>query len=66
MPEKLYDATLRMLRETNVPLDKIARELDPKPSLRWLFKIRSGDVKNPGVVSIQNLHDYLKKCRVTQ
>jgi hypothetical protein len=29
--------------------------------LEWLKKLQAGEIENPGVVSIQKLHDYLER-----
>ena len=54
----LFKTTLRLARKTTVSPDAIARHLGV--TTRWYSKVLTGEIKEPSVVKIQKLHDYLE------
>lgn len=59
MSETMLLETLRLLRETDIPIVEICRETETKS--RWLHRLMAGDFADPGVNKIERLHRYLKK-----
>ncbi len=55
----LLDETLLLLkhRSATLELKQIAKAIDVSPN--WLSMLNKGKIENPGVLSIQRLHDYL-------
>lgn len=53
----LLETTLRLIRESDEPLADIAD--GSGVGFDWLGKFRGGRIPNPGVLHVQNLHDYL-------
>lgn len=55
----LLDDTLALLKNRPVTLElkQIAKAIDVSPN--WLSMLVNNKIDNPGVVSIQKLHDYL-------
>ena len=53
----LYKTTLQLIRDSGMPLSRIAREADV--GHRWLVDVMNGRFSDPGVNKIQRLHDYL-------
>lgn len=55
----LLDETLILLKNRPVTLElkQIAKAIDVSPN--WLSMLVNNKIDNPGVVSIQKLHDYL-------
>ena len=61
MKKTLLQKTLDLVRETDVNIAQMCRELGI--SKRWYFRFRDGDYSDPGVNRIEALHDYLVKHR---
>lgn len=59
MKTTLLSQTFRLMERTRIPVVTICRDLDLTP--RWYYKLKSGELKEPGVNRIQRLHDYLAK-----
>lgn len=57
MESRLLTATLMLLADTKIPVEKIAADVGV--SRRWLYELRRGDMKDPGVNKIEAVHDYL-------
>jgi predicted transcriptional regulator len=57
----LLAETRQLLNETEVPLDEIASSCDV--SRRWLYMIGKGEIPNPGVVTVQKLHEFLTAAK---
>lgn len=55
----LYARTVALLngRPRNLTLTQIAS--DTELSVRWLSAFGAGTIANPGVISVEKLHDYL-------
>lgn len=60
MADLLSDAR-RLLAESTLPIDTIAEEVGV--SRRWLYMVNNGEIPNPGIVSVQRLHDFLVSAR---
>ena len=60
-PSILAD-TVRMLNECDLPMAKV--QSDTGLSLRWLYMLARGELKDPGVTKIERLRDYLKSLGV--
>lgn len=62
----LLESTLGLLRETQnrgVSLREIASSSDGDVEREWLYRLARGEIENPGVKSIQSLHDCLQKLK---
>ncbi len=57
----LHQETLDLLLKDERPRDQIAYEAGVSPS--WLFKFFKGRISNPGLLTVQKLHDYLSNGR---
>jgi len=55
----LYQKTITLLKQTKVPLSKVASESNV--GYRWLCKLIAGVYSDPGINKIQRIHDYLSK-----
>ena len=58
MTETILNETLRLIRESDIPLTIICRDVEVKP--RWLHRLLAGDYADPGVNKIERLNRYLK------
>ena len=56
----LLNDTLDLVKASPVPVSSICEDIGVTP--RWLQKVVAGEIKNPGVKSIQELHDRLKEA----
>lgn len=54
----LFEETLKMLRADKRSAEALSRETGL--GREWLTKLRSGHIKEPGVIKIQKLNDFLK------
>jgi transcriptional regulator with XRE-family HTH domain len=59
MDKDLLTKTIELAKTTNQSPKEICKEL--KKSERWYYKVMSGEIDNPGVKTIQKLHDLLNK-----
>jgi hypothetical protein len=57
MAADLLTETKRLLGACPISLPRIAEESGL--GYEWLKKLRAGDIENPGVLSVQELHDFL-------
>lgn len=59
LPNDIPERTRELLckRPANLQINKIAKEV--RVSTAWLNKFARGKIKNPGVVTICALHNYL-------
>ena len=55
----LLNATLELVKNTSIPPSESCKAVGV--TTRWLKMVQAGDIKNPGVLHIQKLHDYLKE-----
>lgn len=53
----LYSSTLAMLRTDERDMEEIAK--GAKVNVHWLRKFKQGKFKNPGVNTIEQLHNFL-------
>ena len=53
----LLDKTLALLKNCDLPLKRISDMSDVE--YEWLKRLARGEIPNPGVKSIQTLHDFL-------
>jgi len=53
----LLDLTKRLLKDSPLTLREISVGADV--GYEWLSKFAQGRIDNPGVKTVQNLHDYL-------
>lgn len=64
----LLEATQHLLRtrlDGGVTIPEIVRAANGDIGREWLYKFAAGSIPNPGVVSIQTLHDCLKTLKKT-
>lgn len=59
MPQQLLPETKRLLRETEEPLNDVARGAGV--GRRWLYMLTKNEIPNPGVIAVQKVHDYLAR-----
>jgi hypothetical protein len=62
----LIESTKKLLKERTdqgTTLRQIVVESDGLIKRDWLYKFAQGDIENPGVNTIQSLHDYLKNLK---
>lgn len=57
---RLLNDTLRLLQSYPGSLVKLAKE-SGLPSA-WLWKVKSGKTRNPGVIQLEKLHDFLRNA----
>jgi hypothetical protein len=57
MEKTFLEKTLRMVSSSDIPVAKMCAEVGV--SVRWYYKLTSGNIKDPSVNKIQRLHDYL-------
>jgi len=55
----LLNKTRKLLADATDPLSEIAEASGV--GLEWLRKFRADSIPNPGVIRVQQLHDYLEK-----
>ena len=60
----LLDKTKVLLSVSKEPRREIAKNADV--GFEWLKKFQAGEIENPGVVSIQKLHDYLERSLLSK
>jgi len=53
----MYEETLNLLKNTSLPIPRIAADTGLK--LRWLYNVKSGVYDDPGVTKIETLYRYL-------
>lgn len=58
MNTNLLDTTLELAKASDLPVPRICEATGV--SLRWYYKLLSGELKDPSVRRIQRLHDYLR------
>lgn len=59
MNNSLLKEAIELAKNTQIPAKEICAQLNV--SERWLYKVISGEIKNPGVNTIQHLHNLLTK-----
>lgn len=57
MNKDLYNQTIDLAKSTKLSPKDICASL--KVTERWFYKFISGEIKNPGVHNVQQLHDLL-------
>lgn len=57
MTQDMYTCTLNLLKEDGGTIPEIASGADV--NIHWLAKFRQGKFENPGVKTIERLHNYL-------
>lgn len=59
MNKDLYTKTVELAKTTTLSPKEISTNL--KLTERWFYKFISGEIKNPGVIHVQNLFNLLSK-----
>lgn len=57
MDKDLYTKTIQLAKTTKLSPKEICTNL--KVTERWFYKFISGEIKNPGVIHVQNLFNLL-------
>lgn len=55
----LLKSTLNLMKTRQFSITELCADLDI--SQRWYYQFRRGEVNNPGVRTIQAMHDYLSE-----
>ena len=57
MESQLYETTLAVLRQSHLPMQRIAQDVGV--SEPWLHKMKAGGIPDPGVKKCEALYCYL-------